>query len=184
MPGSYEEKFAGVRSFLGYMMSHPGKKLLFMGQEFGQFIEWDEKRELDWFLLEYDSHRNLQALSKELNRIYKTYPACWENDENWEGFNWANCNEAGKNALAFRRIAKDGSQLLFTFNFCPNEYKGFHVEVPEDSKWEEILSTDEERFGGSGFYKNGIRESWHEGYSSFAAVDLAPFSAAVFKLVE
>ena len=153
-----------------------------MGQEFGHFIEWDEKRELDWFLLEYESHRKLQQLSKELNKLYKENPACWENDENWEGFNWANCNEPGKNALAFRRIAKDGSQLLFAFNFCPNEYKGFHVEVPENSKWEEILSTDEERFGGSGNYKNGTRESWHEGYSSFAAVDLAPFSAVVFKL--
>ncbi|MBQ3237089.1 MAG: alpha amylase C-terminal domain-containing protein, partial [Oscillospiraceae bacterium] len=73
--------------------------------------------------------------------------------------------------------------LLFAFNFCPNEYKGFHVEVPENSKWEEIFSTDEERFGGSGWYKNGTRESWKEGDSSFAAVDLAPLSAAIFKLV-
>lgn len=181
MPGEYDQKFAGLRALFAYMMGFPGKKLLFMGQEFGHFIEWDEKRELDWFLLEYESHNKLQLLSKELNRLYKETPACWENDENWEGFNWASCNEAGKNALAFRRIAKDGSQLLFAFNFCPNEYKGFHVEVPKNSKWEEIFSTDEERFGGSGWYKNGTRESWEEGDSSFAAVDLAPLSAAIFK---
>ena len=181
MPGEYDQKFAGLRALFAYMIGFPGKKLLFMGQEFGHFIEWDEKRELDWFLLQYDSHRNLQNLSRELNKFYKEHPECWENDENWEGFQWSSCNEADRNALAFRRIAKDGSELLFVFNFCPNEYRGFHVEVPEDSKWEEILSTDEPRFGGSGWFPNGIRESWHEGYSNFAAVDLAPNSAVIFR---
>ncbi|MBQ5666942.1 MAG: alpha amylase C-terminal domain-containing protein, partial [Oscillospiraceae bacterium] len=181
MPGDYDQKFAGLRALFAYMMGLPGKKLLFMGQEFGHFIEWDEKRELDWFLLEYDSHRNLQNLSKELNRFYKEHPECWENDENWEGFQWASCNEADRNALAFRRIAKDGSELLFAFNFCPNEYRGFHVEVPDCSKWEEVLSTDETRFGGSGWFPNGTRESWREGERSFTAVDLAPLSAVIFK---
>ena len=136
-----------------------------------------------YLFFDYDSHRSLHNLSKELNKLYKEHPECWENDENWEGFNWASCNEAGKNALAFRRIAKDGSELLFAFNFCPNEYRGFHVEVPENSKWEEILSTDETRFGGSGWFPNGTRASWHEGYSNFAAVDLAPFSAVIFKKI-
>ena len=167
------------------MTGFPGKKLLFMGQEFGHFIEWDEKRELDWFLLEYESHRRIREFSKELNKLYKESPACWENDENWEGFQWASCNEADRNALAFRRIAKDGKQLLFAFNFCPNEYRGFHVETGSQSKWKEILSSDEPRFGGSGWFPNGVKESFDAGGERyFIGIDLAPLSAAVFELEE
>ncbi|MBQ5666716.1 MAG: 1,4-alpha-glucan branching enzyme, partial [Oscillospiraceae bacterium] len=185
MPGEYDQKFAGLRALLAYMIGFPGKKLLFMGQEFGHFIEWDEKRELDWFLLQYDSHRNVHECSKELNKLYLEHPECWENDENWEGFQWASCNEADRNALAFRRIAKDGSELLFAFNFCPNEYRGFHVEVPKNSKWEEIFSTDETRFGGSGNFKNPEKESFDAGGDRhFIGIDLAPLSAVVFKKIK
>ncbi|MBP1575635.1 MAG: 1,4-alpha-glucan branching protein GlgB, partial [Oscillospiraceae bacterium] len=183
MPGEYDQKFAGLRALFAYMMGFPGKKLLFMGQEFGHFIEWDEKKELDWFLLQYDSHRNLQSLSKELNRIYKAYPACWENDENWEGFQWSSCDQADRNVLAFRRIAKDGSQLLFVFNFCPNEYRDFRVEVPMETYWKEILSTDEKCYGGSGNYENGIREAYFDCGRAVISTDMAPLSAAIFELV-
>ena len=185
MPGEYDQKFAGLRALLAYMIGFPGKKLLFMGQEFGHFIEWDEKRELDWFLLQYDSHRNVHECSKELNKLYLEHPECWENDENWEGFQWASCNEADRNALAFRRIAKDGSELLFAFNFCPNEYRGFHVEVPKNSEWEEIFSTDETRFGGSGNFKNPEKDSFDAGGDRhFIGIDLAPLSAVVFKKIK
>ena len=125
----------------------------------------------------------MKELSKELNRIYKEYPACWENDENWEGFQWSSCDEAGRNALAFRRYAKDGSALLFVFNFCPNEYRGFRCEVGHETYWHEILSTDEKCYGGSGNYENGIRESFIENGRAVISVDMAPLSAAVFRLV-
>lgn len=183
MPGEYDQKFAGLRALFAYMIGFPGKKLLFMGQEFGHFIEWDEKKELDWFLLQYESHSKLREFSKELNGIYKSNPECWENDENWEGFQWASCDEADRNAIAFRRISKDGGELLFVFNFCPNEYRGFRAEVPSGTKWKEIFSTDEKRFGGSGWYENKVREAYTENGKSVVSTDMAPLSAMIFRLI-
>lgn len=183
MPGNYEQKFAGLRALLAYLIGFPGKKLLFMGQEFGQFIEWDEKKQLDWLLLDYESHRKLKELSKELNRIYKKHPECWENDENWNGFMWASCDEADRNAVAFHRISNDGKRLLFVFNFCPNEYKNFKVTVPDGSNWKEILSTDEKSYGGSGNYENKAKQCGYDGERAFISADMAPLSAIIFEML-
>ncbi len=183
MPGSYEQKFSGLRALLTYQIGFPGKKLLFMGQEFGHFIEWDEKRELDWFLLDYESHRKLKEFTADLNRIYIEHPECWENDENWEGFNWASCDEADRNAVAFHRISKNGKRLLFVFNFCPNEYRNFKLEVKDGSCWKEIFSTDEKRYGGSGNYENGIKQCCYDGEKAVISTDMAPLSAAIFEMI-
>ncbi len=182
MPGSYEQKFAGLRALFAYLIGFPGKKLLFMGQEFGHFTEWDEKKQLDWLLLDYESHRKLKELSKELNELYKSHPECWENDENWNGFMWASCDEADRNAVAFHRISNDGKRLLFVFNFCPNEYKNFKLAVPDGSNWKEILSTDEKRFGGSGNYENKTKKCYFEGEKTVISVDMAPLSAEIFEM--
>ncbi len=183
MPGDYEQKFMGLKALFAYMIGFPGKKLLFMGQEFGHFIEWDEKKELDWFLLEYDSHRALHEFERKLNALYKETPAFWENDENWEGFQWANCNEPDKNALAFRRIDKEGNELLCVYNFCPVENRDFWVDVPADSKWEQILSTDDPEFRGSGWFNNGTKESFEYGDKNCLSVEMAPLSATIFRKV-
>ncbi len=183
MPGDYEQKFMGLKALFAYMIGFPGKKLLFMGQDFGQFIEWDENKELDWFLLEYDSHRSLHNFEKKLNAFYKETPALWENDENWEGFQWASCNEADKNALAFRRIGNDGSEVLCVYNFCPVENRDFWVDVPEGSKWKQVLSTDDPEFLGSGQHNNGTKEAFQYGEKNCLSVDMAPLSATIFKKI-
>ena len=149
LPGNYEEKFDGIKTLFAYMTCYPGKKLLFMGQEFGQFIEWDEDREIDWLLLQYEKHEKLQKFVRVLNRLYLTRKELWNEPEGWNNFAWASCDEAGRNAVALRRTASSGELLCF-FSFCPNPNPNFTVGVPESSRWQLILSSDDEQFGGGG----------------------------------
>ena len=131
------------------MTCDPGIKLLFMGQEFGQFIEWDEDREIDWLLLQYEKHEKLQKFVRALNRLYLTRKELWNEPEGWNNFAWASCDEAGRNAVALRRTDPSGELLCF-FSFCPNPNPNFTVGVPAGSRWKRILSSDDEQFGGEG----------------------------------
>ena len=149
LPGKYEEKFAGLRALFAYMICYPGKKLLFMGQEFGQFSEWDEDKEIDWLLLQYEKHEKLQKFVRALNRLYLTRKELWNEPEGWNNFAWASCDEAGRNAVALRRTDSSGELLCF-FSFCPNPNPNFTVGVPEGSRWQLILSSADEQFGGDG----------------------------------
>ena len=157
MPGTYEQKFAGVRAFLGYMMAHPGKKLLFMGQELGQFIEWNEERELDWMLLDFDMHRKLHEYVKQLNFFYRLHPEFWERDDSWDGFQWAVADDSAQSVVAFRRIDERGHEVMCVTNFCPIERWDYHIGVERVSVWEEALSSDEEQFGGGGLLNGEVR---------------------------
>lgn len=151
MPGLGEEKFANLKAGYAFMMGHPGKKLLFMGQEFGQLREWSEERELDWFLLEEDSHRQLQTFVKDLLHIYTKYPAMYEADTDWQNFEWINADDAYRSIFSFVRKSKSGRKnLLFVCNFTPVAREDYRVGVPKRKQYKLIFNSDEEKYGGTG----------------------------------
>lgn len=151
MPGTDEEKFANLRLAYGFMFGHPGKKLLFMGQEFAQYREWSEARELDWYLLGEEKHEKMRAYVRELNRLYKTYSAFYFNDYNEIGFEWMDCDNAEMSVVSFVRRGKTTkNQILFVCNFTPVERKDYQVGVPCEGIYKELLNSDAKQFGGNG----------------------------------
>jgi len=151
MPGLIEEKFKNLMAGYAFMIGHPGKKLLFMGQDFGQLREWNEDRELDWYLLEKPLHRNLNTFFKELLSLYRKNPCMYEQDKNWEGFEWMNANDARRSIFSFVRKSIDGkNNLLFVINFTPIERSDYRVGVCKSKIHKLVLNSDAAKFGGSG----------------------------------
>ena len=150
MPGDEWRKFANVRAFLSYMWAHPGKKLLFMGQEIGQYEEWNEKRAVRWELLQWDYHRKLQAMVAELNRLLRVEPALHEEDFEWKGFEWIDLTDVDNSVIGFVRRAKDPEdELVWICNFTPNPRDSYRLGVPQSGTYDEIFNSDWDRFGGS-----------------------------------
>ena len=151
MPGNYDDKFANLRVFYAYQMAHPGKKLNFMGNELAQFIEWNYTQGLDWVLLDYDRHRQMQAFVRELNHFYLEHSQLWENDSDWDGFQWIDCDDRDRSIVTFRRISRSGKELVVICNFCPVVRERYRVGLPKAGWYVPVLNTDEARFGGYGF---------------------------------
>jgi 1,4-alpha-glucan branching enzyme len=150
MPGDLWQQFANMRLFLGYLMAHPGKKLMFMGGEFGQRGEWNAETSLEWHLLEYDTHRGLQTLAADLNAIYRNEPSLHQVDFDWHGFEWIDCNDADSSVLSFLRRAKDqGDFIVVVANFTPVQRDTYRVGVPEPGFYREIMNTDAEKYSGT-----------------------------------
>jgi 1,4-alpha-glucan branching enzyme len=185
MPGDYWQKFAGLRACYGYMYGHPGKKLLFMGGEFGQFIEWDYQRSLDWHLLEYEMHKKLQRYIKDLNRLYKEEKAMYELDFSGEGFEWIDCNDADYSIVSFIRKGKDyRNMLIFVCNFTPVTHYNYRIGVPFDMYYKEVLNSDSGIYGGSnaGNY-GGVHAEHHvmHGRPYSIRLNIPPLATVVFK---
>ena len=157
MPPPYENQFGGLRALYGYMAAHPGKKMLFMGGEFAQFSEWAYQRGLDWMLLDYPAHRQMQAYVKALNHFYLETPQLWEQDTDWHGFEWISHEDNRNNIIAFRRIAKDGSDIVVVVNFSPEEQSEYRIGVPIMGTYEEIFTSDKSEFGGSGITNGKVK---------------------------
>ena len=184
MPGYPMDKYANLRVGYAYMFGHCGKKLLFMGQEFGQEREWSEARELDWFLLAEKSNQGMQEYMKELLRIYRKYPAFYVNDDSWIGFEWMNADDADSSVYSFVRKSPTGrNNLLFVLNMTPVKREGYRVGVPANKKFKLLLNSDEERFGGWGHQipTEIMAEAEACHYRDYSiSIDLPPYGAAVF----
>ena len=154
-PGGYEMKFAGARAHYAYMMTHPGKKLFFMGSEIGQFREWDYENELEWFLLDYPMHAAFQHYVAAVNALYLATPALYEQDGGWEGFSWIDADNCDQSVISYRRIDKRGRETVVVINFTPVVREDFRVGVPFHGAWEEVLSSDDIAYGGSGICNKG-----------------------------
>ena len=187
MFGDYWQKFASLRAFYGYIFAHPGKKLLFMGDEFAQFIEWNFAQELDWFLLEYDSHRSMQAFVKKLNGFYQKHRALYEIEDSWDGFAWLNVDDCDNSVIAFMRSSGPWrgkvQQIVSVTNFTPVVHYDYQIAMPQTGLLREILNSDDPAFGGSGV-KNlpEIRVTAHpfNGKDASARITLPPLATVYF----
>ncbi|WP_354701517.1 1,4-alpha-glucan branching enzyme GlgB [Paraconexibacter sp. AEG42_29] len=178
MPGDRWQQLANVRALYAYMWAHPGKKLLFMGNEFAQEIEWSHKQSLDWHLLQDHGHAGVQALVRELNHVYRDAPALWQRDEDASAFRWLEANDADHNVVAFLRLGDDGTPpLVCVCNLSPVPRTDYRVGLPAGGDWREVLNSDEPRFGGSGVGNAGTiaadGQPWHDQPTS-AALALPP----------
>lgn len=156
MPGEYDEKFANLRAVLGYMMTIPGKKLLFMGSEFAQFIEWDYNKELDWFLLKYPKHKAMSEYVKKLNKFYLRHSELYEIENSWEGFTWINPDDKDNNCLTYIRRNKKGKETIVIINFSGSDLVDYRIGAKR-GKYKEVFNSDLEEFGGNGCTNKDIK---------------------------
>ena len=185
MPGEYEEKFAGMRVFLGYMMSHPGKKLNFMGSEIGQFKEWAYKEGIEFFLTQYPLHKKLQTMVKDLNNLYKNTSALYEIEDSWAGFEWLAADDSDRNFVAYQRKNSAGETVVILLNFSGEDYIDYRLGLPK-GKYEVIFNSDKICYGGSGRIRKRIYQTkkWHShGKEDSIAFDLPKLTCVYLKKI-
>jgi len=185
MPGYKTDKYANLRAGYAYMLGHAGKKLLFMGQDFGQEREWSEARELDWFLLQEDLNKGLHDYVKKLLELYNKYPCLYEIDNSWGGFEWLNCDDKDRSTYSFFRKTSDGkNNLMFIINMTPMKWENYKVGVPKKKKYKLLLNSDDVQFGGQGMEVPAEITSVKENcdYRDYSlTLDLPPYSALIFQ---
>ncbi|MEO9886882.1 MAG: 1,4-alpha-glucan branching protein GlgB [Balneola sp.] len=184
MPGDDWQKFANLRLLYAYMYTHPGKKLLFMGCEFGQWSEWNHNNSLDWHLLEWGKHKGLQQLVKDLNKVSKQEPALHEVDSDWRGFEWVDVSDADNSLISYIRRGKDADDfVIVVLNFTPMVHHGYQIGVPKDGKYEIIMNTDSEYYGGSNAGDSSLNGKWGDWHNQPAYIDLTipPLAGLIIK---
>jgi 1,4-alpha-glucan branching enzyme len=184
MPGDRWQQLANVRAYLAFMWAHPGKQLLFMGSEFGQQSEWNQERGLEWWILDQPSHRGLQTLVSELNKVYVDHAAMWQLDHHFSGFQWIDGGNADQNLLTFLRYDEAGNPIAVVINFAGHPYHDFKLGLPKSGTWLEILNTDAEIYGGSGVGNFGRIEAHGDGSHGqphSASISIPPLGAVWFK---
>jgi 1,4-alpha-glucan branching enzyme len=177
MPGDRWQQLANVRAFLSWQWAHPGKQLLFMGQEFAQEQEWAEQRSLDWHLLDNPGHGGVRRLVADLNSVYADTPALWSQDTTPDGFTWLSADDAARNTVAFLRWGSDGSPLACVSNFAAIPHEDYQLGLPFAGEWTEVINTDAEIYGGSGVGNLGTvtaHESPAHGQPASARVRVPP----------
>ncbi|GAB4067982.1 1,4-alpha-glucan branching protein GlgB [Angustibacter speluncae] len=187
MPGDRWKQLANVRAYLAYMWAHPGKQLLFMGCEFAQESEWAESRSLDWWLLDQPVHAGVQQMVADLNRIYRETPALWQHDHDASGFEWIDANDTMHNVFSFVRYDSDGEPLVCVVNFAGSPHHTYRVGLPRGGRWDEVLNTDSELYGGSGVGNLGSvladTTGWH-GRAASASITVPPLGAVYLRPAE
>ena len=185
MPGNYDDKFNNLRVFFAYQMAHPGKKLNFMGNEFAQFIEWNYTQGLDWLLLDYDRHRQMQSFVRTLNHFYLENRCLWENDSDWDGFRWLSCDDRDNSVIAFRRRSRKGQELIAVCNFCPVLREDYRLPLPKAGWYRPVLNTDDAKFGGYDFQPAAVhaeKEKQPQGeYAYSGRFRIPPMSVCFYK---
>lgn len=184
MGGPREFRFNSLRTFLGYMAAHPGKKLMFMGQEFAQYKEWNFQTQLDWEVLEFEPHYKLHEYVKALNKFYKDTPALWECDTSWDGFHWIISDDSTNSVIAFRRISRSNEEVIVACNFQPVRHEVYEIGVPYYADYVEAFNSDDAKFGGGGITNGTVtakEEPMHnEQYR--ISIDLPPMSVMFFEI--
>ncbi len=187
MPGDWWRQFAGARLLQMYAACHPGGMLNFMGNEFAQFVEWRDYEGLEWFLLDYDTHAGVHRFVREMNHVYKAEKALWGNDHSWDGFRWIDADNAQQGVLSYVRTSPDGEMILCLLNFRPESRENWRIGVPVYGRWQEILSSDETRFGGTGKLNPQPMMTEFEpdhGCSSSLVLTVPPLGGTWIKLIE
>jgi 1,4-alpha-glucan branching enzyme len=179
IPGDRWQQLATLRAYLAYMWAHPGKQLIFMGAEIGQESEWSADRSLDWWLLDHADHQGIQAVVRDLNRVYRETPALWARDHDPGGFEWIDANDAGGNTLSFLRWDHQGGVLACVANFASLPHHGYRLGLPFAGRWDEVLNTDADAYAGSGVGNLGSVEAsdtpWH-GRPASAVINVPPLA--------
>ena len=184
MPGAYENQLKCVRGFYSYMLTHPGKKMLFMGPEIGQWHEWDSKGQLDWYLLDHKLNRDLQQFFADINHFYLESPELWEVDYDQSGFEWLVTDDTRNNVVAFLRKDKEGNEILCLVNFSPNEIDNYRVGVPERLEYVPVFNTNDEKYGGTGFGDKEpvkVERIESKGFTASVSIRVPAFSGVFYK---
>ena len=182
MPGEYDDKFANLRAFYAYMMAHPGKKLNFMGNEFAQFTEWNYEKQIEWFMLKYESHKKMQRFIKDINKLYIDNKPFWENDKNWDGFTWLSNDDYEQSVISFVRRDLSGNEIMVVCNFCPVERKNYRIGVTGKGEYKPLLSSDSKKYGGKGtrIRKVKTKDVEMHGFSQSVSLTLPPLSTIYY----